>query len=375
MAETTLLRTSAIVRNATFAPPQHGPVKTGALPLVQVRMTPGGPQVQNKQKEVEILPPRDAKSALAIGGLPMVQVKMTQNGPQTDDGRDQTVVIKGARHAGVTTGELPMLQVKMTQAGPQVQTLSTVQGGPPQIPAATPALSAPRGPRFAAARQVAAPTRQISLPPVPELPIDQLMLCRHLVEKYLAEQHQTATAETVTAETVTAETNTAETSTTEAVVTVRTENVRLAELTIATLDEALVATAVRAEAATKAAAEAAEAEAEAEALLVEAVVTPSTPGTLAYAAASIAPAPSASYVAGRVGARPQGFVGARAPRSSALAPRRVARSGEPLPPVIVKMDGRRAVVVNQAEVAQVRAAVLNQASGPEALSESPEGAA
>lgn len=41
MSETTLLRTSAIVRNATFAPPQHGPVKTGALSLVQVRMAPG----------------------------------------------------------------------------------------------------------------------------------------------------------------------------------------------------------------------------------------------------------------------------------------------------------------------------------------------
>jgi hypothetical protein len=368
MAETTLLRTSAIVRNATFAPPQHGPVKTGALPLVQVRMTPGGPQIQNKQKEVEILPPRDAKSALAIGGLPMVQVKMTQNGPQADDGRDQTVVIKDVRRAGVATGGLPMLQVKMTQAGPQIQTLSTVQGGPPQIPAAPPALSVPRGHGFAATPHAAA-TRQIALPTVPELPIDQLMLCRHLVEKYLAEQHKTDTAETAT----TAEAITAEIATTEAVATVRTENVKLAELTISTLDEALVATAVRAEAATKAAAEAAEAEAET--LLVEAVIAPSAPGTLAYAAATIAPAPSASYVAGRVGARPQGFVGARATRNSGLAPRRVARPGEPLPPVIVKMDGGRAVVVNQAEIEQVRAAVLNQASVPETLSESPEGAA
>ena len=359
MAETTLLRTSAIVRNATFAPPQHGPVKTGALPLVQVRMTPGGPQVQNRQKEVEILPPRDANSALAIGGLPMVQVKMTQNGPQIDDGRDQTVVIKDARRAGVATGGLPMFQAKTAQAGPQIQTLSTVQGGPPQIPAATPALSVPRGHGFAAMRQAAAATRQIALPPVPELPIDQLMLCRHLVEKYLAEQHKTDTTETGTAE------NTAEAPT-----TVRTDNVKLAELTISTLDEVLVATAVRAEAI---------AIAEAEASLTEAVITPTVvtaPGTLAYAAASIAPAPSASYVAGRVGGRPQGFVGAaaRVQRNSSLAPRRVAR-GEALPPVIVKMDGGRAVVVNQAEFEQVRAAVLNQASEPEALSESPEGAA
>jgi hypothetical protein len=351
MAETTLLRSSAIVRNATFAPPQHGPVKTGELPLVQVRMTPGGPQIQNgPQKEVEILPPRDAKSALAIGGLPMVQVKMTQNGPQTDDGRDQTVVVKDQRRAGVAAGGLPMLQVKMTTAGPQVQTLSTVQGGPPQIPAAAPALSAPRD-GHGTTRQTVADTCQVALPAVPELPIDQLMLCRHLVEKYLVEQRESVT---VTVESTGIDATVAVDGTADG--TVRTENIKLAELTISTLDEALVSTAVRAEAAATAAMTVADA---------PAIVT--VMPTLAYAAAtSIAPAPSASYVAGRVGGRPHAFTGARTvQRGASLAPRRVARAGEPLPPVIVKMDGGRAVVENQAEVARVRAAVLNPTESPE----------
>ncbi len=334
MSETTILRTSAIVRNATFAPPQHGPVKTGELPLVQVRMAPGGPQVQNgQQKGVEILPPRDAKSALAIGGLPMVQVKMTQNGPQADDGHDQTVVIKNTARPGVASGGLPQLQVKMTQAGPQVQTLSTVQGGPPQIPAAAPALSAPRQ----------TVPRQVALPAVPELPLDQLMLCRHLVEKYLVEQRATVTVE-----------DTAKTSE-----TVSPENVKLAELTILMLDEALIAAA----AANAPALEVADSE----------IVT--VMPTMSYAAAtSIAPAPTASYVAGRVGTRPQAFTGARTQRNSSLAPRRVARAGgAPLPPVIVKMDGGRAVVENRAEIEQVRASVLNPIT--EDLEGSPESAA
>lgn len=344
MAETTLLRTSAIVRNATFAPPQHGPVKTGELPLVQVRMTPGGPQVQNgQQKEVEILPPRDAKSALAIGGLPMVQVKMTQNGPQTDDGHDQTVVIKDQRRSGVAAGGLPMLQVKMTQAGPQVQTLSTVQGGPPQIPAAAPALSAPR-----------VISRQVALPAVPELPLDQLMLCRHLVEKYLVEQREAAESQD-TVDTSNAPGSDVEVEVEASQGSVRSENVKLAELTISMLDESLIATAVRAEAAALAAA-----------TPVPAVDTVTVMPTLSYSAAtSIAPAPSASYVAGRVGGRPQAFTGARVQRNASLAPRRVASTGSQLPPVIVKMDGGRAVVVNQAEVAEARAAILNQGQSPE----------
>lgn len=346
MAETTLLRTSAIVRNATFAPPQHGPVKTGELPLVQVRMTPGGPQIQNgQQKEVEILPPRDAKSALAIGGLPMVQVKMTQNGPQTDDGRDQTVVVKDARGTGVAAGGLPMLQVKMTQAGPQIQTLSTVQGGPPQIPAAAPALSAPRH----------AVPRQVSLPAVPELSIDQLMLCRHLVEKYLVEQREIASPVQNTAEGAADNTSVID-------ITESTESIKLAELTISMLDEALIATAMRAEAAARTV--------DAPVVAADAIVT--VMPTLAYAAAiSIAPAPSASYVAGRVGTRPHAFAGGRTQRNSSLAPRSVARA-ESLPPVIVQMDGGRAVVQNKAEFEQVRAVVLNP--NPE-VSGSPESAA
>jgi hypothetical protein len=37
-----------------------------------------------------------------------------------------------------------------------------------------------------------------------------------------------------------------------------------------------------------------------------------------------------------------------------MAPRRTARQGEPLPPVIVKMDGQRAVVQNQDEIAEAK---------------------
>jgi hypothetical protein len=339
MAETTLLRSSAIVRNATVAPPQHGPVKTGALPLVQVRMSPGGPQVQDgQQKAVVILPPRDAKSAVAIGGLPMVQVKMTQNGPQIDDGRDQPVLIKNGKQQGsANAGGLPMVQVRMDGGKPQVQTIPNVQGGPPRIPAALPALSQQRGTPVARqgyVARVAAPTAnqgtvariaapqaplpQAVLPSVPEMSTDQLMLCHHRVTAYLndlvAADHPTEPP-------------------TEA--RVESDIVKLARETIANIDEILVATAVRDEAVALAAAAAQAAPAVA-----------AVPSTQSFAAAtSIAPTPSASYVAGRVTRPQQGYTGGvRSQRNSGMAPRRVVRSGPPLPPVIVKMDGRQPVV-------------------------------
>ena len=161
MSDTTLLRSSAIVRNASIgATPPHGSVKAGELPLVQVRMQPGGPQVQEgQQKPVTILPPKDAASAVLTGGLPMVSVKMTQNGPQLEDGRDQPVVIKDGKHGAVATGGLPMIQVKMDGGKPQVQTIPNVSGAGPQIPAAPPVLSTPRVARsFAHQGYVAAPT-------------------------------------------------------------------------------------------------------------------------------------------------------------------------------------------------------------------------
>ncbi len=352
MSETTLLR-NAIVRNASVgATPPHGPVKTGELPLVQVKMVPGGPQVQEgQQKPVTILPPKDAKSAVTTGGLPMVSVKMTQNGPQLDDGRDQPVMIKNGKHGAVATGGLPMIQVKMDGGQPQVQTVPNVAGGPPHLPAAPPVLSAPRVARVATPQgyvaapiasqgyrlaapatggqvrvaRVAAP--QVALPPVPEFTTDQLMLFLHLADKYLADL--LAAVETPIEPSAEAP--------------VASEAVQLARATIATIDDVLVATAVRAEVAANAALD----------------PVAALPTVAAAASASIAPAPSVSHTAGRVG-RSFSLAGSRSQRNSAMAPRRTPRSASSLPPVIVKMDGERAVVQNQAEIAQAKAALEAQ---------------
>jgi hypothetical protein len=368
MSETTLLRSSAIVRNATVAPPQHGPVKTGELPLVQVRMTQGGPQVQEgQQRPVQILPPKDAAAAVATGGLPMVNVKMTQNGPQLDDGQNHPVVIRDApSRGGVAAGGLSMVQVQMTPSGPQVQTQSNIQGGPPQIPAAPPALSSPRGtltapvarqgyvarPAYPVANQsrvarVAAPqvAPQVAPPQVPvlDLTVDQLMLCRHLAEKYLAEVRVVPVDATDDPDGTVEDSDAAD----------------LAATTIAAIDGALAATAAQVEAAA----------------LTAAAPTP-VPATIASpAATSIAPAPSVAYNAGRVGARSYVAGGARSQRNAGMAPRRTVREGAPLPPVVVKMEGRQAVVQNRAEVEQAKAAAsvvpAEESSAREAPSPTP----
>lgn len=356
MSDTTLLRSSAIVRNAsTGATPPHGPVKTGELPLVQVRMQPGGPQVQEgQQKPVTILPPKDAASAVLTGGLPMVSVKMTQNGPQLEDGRDQPVVIKDGKHGAVATGGLPMIQVKMDGGKPQVQNMPNVSGAGPQIPAAPPVLSAPRVARppnqgfFAAptalatvpnhgfvARAAAPATSQVrvarvgapqvALPPVPEFTVDQLMLCRHLADTYL----NGLLAAELPSESAPEE------------APVASEAVQLAQATLATIDDVLVSTAVRAEAVANAAR--------------APIAVVGTPTVAAAASTSIAPTPQVAYTAGRVGARSYSMPGARTQRNSAMAPRRTARPASPLPLVQVKMDGQRAVVQNQAEIAQAKA--------------------
>lgn len=358
MSETTLLRSSAIVRNATIAPPQHGPVKTGELPLVQVRMTQGGPQVQEgQQRPVQILPPKDAKGAVVTGGLPMVNVKMTQNGPQLDDGQNNAVVIRDAKQGAVAAGGLPMVNVQMTTAGPQVQTESNVQGGPPQIPAALPALSQPRGERAtvgarqgyiarpaypvasqarvggASIARIAAPQAvpQASLPVVGLLDFstDQLMLCRHLAEKYLADASRDAAPDLLE----------------------DSESAKLASSLVVTIDTALAAATAAATAA-------------AMAVATESVATVPTAVTTtiaAPAATSISPAPSVSYNAGRV-ARSYVAGGSRGQRNAGMAPRRVQRDGAPLPPVIVKMEDRRPVVQNQAEVEQAKAVVAATSS-------------
>jgi len=287
----------------------------------------------------------------------MVCVKMTSQGAQIDDGQDKPVVIlppKDQRHA-VTTGGLPMVQMRRAQAGLPVQTLPHVKGAPPQIQGPQPGLSSQRVVRVAAPKQV-------PLPPVPEFPADQLMLCRYLLGKYLTDLRS---AEPV----VSGGVESAEASSTEGAPADPTTafngatNVNLAEAAISTIDQALVAVAVRAEA-------------EAAASLSETqetqVVVPTLP--TAPAVSIIPAAPTASYVAGRVGDRPHGYAGGRVQRNAAMAPRRVARPGA-LPPVIVKMENGRSVVQNQAEVAAVRAAVAAQGLyAPDgAPSESPDG--
>ena len=336
MSETTVLRNNAIVRNAsTGATPPHGPVKTGELPHVQVKKAPGGAQVQEgQQKPVTILPPRDEKSAVATGGLPMVQVKMTQNGPQADDGRDNPVLIKDNRQT-VAAGNLPMVQVKMENGRPQVKTVPNVQAGPPQIPSAAPALSAPRvgqsaqsGPRVT---RIAAPRQpQVELPPVPELSTDQLMLCRHLVDKYLAD-FVAASDDAMAADPAA-----------EAPVEADSSWIKVAKETIDTIDQALVSIVVRAEAASLAAS----APPVAPAPVGNTYVAPRPVTGGHFSPASLSPPvpKSAGYVANRPGARSTRMQG-----NASLAPRGVRRAaGEaPLPPVIVKMDGQRPVVQAQ----------------------------
>jgi hypothetical protein len=364
MAETTLLRTSAITRNVSIgASPSLGPVKMGELPLVQVKMAPGGPQVMSpQQKAVEILPPRDANAALHTGGLPMVCVKMTSQGPQLDDGQDKAVVIlrpKDQKHA-IAAGGLPMVQVKMAPGGPQVQNQPAAQKAPPQIQGPQPAVSQPwrvqgAAPPVNQARvvRVVAP-KQVPLPPVPEFTADQLMLCRHLVGRYLADLRVVDPAVQGAAESVESG-GSAESAGSTDVASVAKEapesdNVHLAAATIEMIDQTLVAVAVRAEVAALEAANAS--------TVLEDQASPAfSPVPVTSSAVSIVPAaPSASYVAGRVGGgRTNGYSGPRWQRNAAMAPRRVPRPGV-LPPVIVKMDGGRAVVQNQAEVAAARAA-------------------
>ena len=335
MAETTLLRQSAIVRNASVgnSPPLSPPgaVKTGELPLVQMRTPPGAPPqvLTPRPKPVEILPPRDANSALRTGGLPMINVKMTAQGPQLDDGQDKPVVILPSRDQkhSIAAGGLPMVDVKMTSAGPQVQNMPPSQKAPPQIQAAQPAVSQPRRSWGAApvvnkgrVVRVAAPKPELALPPVPELSADQLMLCRHLVGKYLMDlktpapmvQETMEPAGPASQDAVDSGERVVSTDASAVASEVPEGLVHLVEATIETIDQALVAVAVRAEAA--------------EAAAVAAVAAVAAAAAVPAPAASIIPAaPSTSYVAGRVGARPNGY--ARAQRSAGQAPRRVAPGG------------------------------------------------
>lgn len=331
MAETTLLRQNAIVRNASVgSTPPHGPVKTGELPLVQVKQPPGGPQVQEgQQRPVTILPPKDSDSAVRTGGLPMVHVKMTQNGPQADDGRDNPVLVKNNRQT-VAAGNLPMVQVKMENGRPQVQTSPNVAAGPPHLPSAAPALSAPRVQQLqtgARVTRVAAPrpalaAPQVALPPVPDLSTEQLMLCRHLVEQYLTELRSADGEES--------------------------DSVKFAAAAAATLDDILVATAVHAEAAAIVAATPVAAPASVANTYV--APRPVTGGHFSPASLSPTPPRATGYVAQGYVAQVPGtrshVASVRSQGHASMAPRRVQRApgAAPLPPVIVQMNGNQPMV-------------------------------
>lgn len=132
MSETTILKSSAINRNAPKSPAQL----SGPLPVVQVSMTANGPQVASGQqaRPVVVTAPKGRAASLGQGALPMVQVKMTPGGPQVNR-------------------------------------------------SAVPATSQPRGvPRVAKI-----PPVQVAQVAQEQLSADQLMLCRHLVDKYLGE--------------------------------------------------------------------------------------------------------------------------------------------------------------------------------------------
>jgi hypothetical protein len=138
MAETTILRNSAINRNfakpsAPAATSEPGQAGQGPLPTVKVHMTGTGPQL--------------------VGGQTVNPVTLTP-------ARDTRRVV----HSG-----LPMVQVKMGRGAPQVQ----------QVPQVMHAASAAPRPQAQQVQQV-----QVA---EPELSNDQLLLCRHLADKYLTE--------------------------------------------------------------------------------------------------------------------------------------------------------------------------------------------
>lgn len=73
MAETTVLRSSAVNRTPNVGAKAQAQL-SGALPVVQVNMNSGGPQVQNgrgtPRQGVTLLPPKGARRQFTTGGLP-----------------------------------------------------------------------------------------------------------------------------------------------------------------------------------------------------------------------------------------------------------------------------------------------------------------
>jgi hypothetical protein len=139
MSETTILKSSAINRNASpgaSSAKSHAQL-SGPLPVLQVNMTANGPQLQNSRARSAVTPSRDVRRAVT-SGLPVVQVKMSPNGPQqvTPTGTQLQSVPNQPRASQVQVSRVPQVQEPV-----QAQELST----------------------------------------------DQLLLCRHLADKYLGE--------------------------------------------------------------------------------------------------------------------------------------------------------------------------------------------
>lgn len=144
MSETTILKASAINRNAPKSPAQL----SGPLPVVQVSMTANGPQVSTVSGQQQARP----------------------------------VVVSSPKGRSASSGAasaLPMVQVKMTPGGPQVNR------------SAVPPTSQPRG----VARVAKIPPMQVAQVAQEQLTADQLMLCRHLVDKYLGELRSSVAAD------------------------------------------------------------------------------------------------------------------------------------------------------------------------------------
>lgn len=383
MADATLLRQNQINRNASLgAQPPHGSIKTGELPLVNVKPPPGGPQIQEgQQKPVAIMPSKDPNSVTTTGALPMVMVKMVNGKPQPDNGLDNSAVVIKNNRGTHAAGGLPMVVATMINGKPQVQTQPNVGNAPPQIAAAAPALSAPRGaptqqrqgystpatlnvPRVVHTQiqgvtrttapqmgitRVAAP--RPALPPIPELTPDQLLLCRHLADKYLADLQALVGAQAADAGEGVVEGTTSENE------SIIAANMAIAHGLIEQIDQITISIAIRDEAAAKSAAASAAAHA----------AQAAAPAVIQVAAAPVAHATPASPMARSYVAPRPGGNGIRAQGNAVRGPRRVAPPAKPHPLVEVTMHGNQAIVKQTAPADVAAASVPAEVAAGQAI--------
>src|SRR5262249_5712520 len=154
---------------------------------------------------------------------------------------------------------------------------------------------------------------------------DGIMLCRHLLDKYLADVREAAPAEIVDGSAIA-------------------DNLKLAEDTILVCDQWIASITTQVTTTTHVATTAQADEQQVQAQTAQVPTAPVAHVPL------VRSGPVRGYVMPGHGGR-RNAAGSRAPGAAAAAPRRVARSGTPLPMVQVKMDGQRANVQNAAEIA------------------------